>query len=86
MAKLKPSSVGLALGLFLALIQILRSIVAWLFPNFVAYIIKNLTFNAISIQPPVVTVSSFIIGLVALFAGGLIGGIIFARVYNWAVK
>ncbi|MBI2656223.1 hypothetical protein HYX03_00605 [Candidatus Woesearchaeota archaeon] len=86
MAKLKPSSVGLALGLLLAVIQILRSIVAWLFPNFVAYIIKNLTFNAISIQPPIVTAASFIIGLIALFAGGFVLGTIFGMIYNWAVK
>ncbi|MDP3765759.1 MAG: DUF5676 family membrane protein [Nanoarchaeota archaeon] len=83
MAKLKSLSVGLALGVFLAIIYTVRTIIIWLFPNFIVNLAKKMTYNMIYIQPAVITIDSFVIGIVALFVCGLILGIIFAWVYNW---
>mgnify|MGYP001587394109 FL=1 len=86
MAKLKPLSIGLTLGVFLAVIYTLRTIIVWLFPNFVVNLAKKITYNMISIQPAIITVDAFVIGLVVLFVGGLVWGIVFAWVYNWVAK
>ncbi len=84
MAK-KPSaiSLGFSVGIFLVVIHALRTIAVWLFPNVVASVLKKLTYNAIYIQPPVLSVDSFLIGLVALFAAGFVCGFVFAIVYKW---
>ena len=86
MAKLKPLSIGLTLGVFLAVIYTLRTIIVWLFPNFVVNLARKVTYNMISIQPAIITVDAFVIGLVVLFVGGLVWGIVFAWVYNWVAK
>mgnify|MGYP001568324538 FL=1 len=86
MAKLKPLTIGLTLGAFLAVIYAIRTIIIWLFPNFVVNLAKKITYNMISIQPAVITVDAFVIGLVVLFVAGLVWGIIFAWVYNKVVK
>ncbi|MBI2654445.1 hypothetical protein HYX02_06590 [Candidatus Woesearchaeota archaeon] len=86
MAKLKPLSLGLALGVFLVICYVIRTIVIWLFPNFVVNLAKKVTYNMLALQPPVITIDAFVIGLVVLFVGGLITGIIFAWVYNWVGK
>ena len=86
MPKLKPLSVGLSLGIFLAVIYTIRTIVIWLFPDFVLNLAKKITYNMISLQPAVITVDAFVIGVVALFVGGLVWGIVFAYVYNWAAR
>ena len=86
MAKLKSLSAGLALGVFLAVIYTVRTIIIWLFPNFVVNLAKKMTYNMIYIQPAVITIDSFVIGVVVLFIGGLIWGIVFAWIYNWIAK
>lgn len=86
MAKLKTLSIGLALGIFLAVIYAIRTIIIWLFPDFVVNLAKKITYNMISIQTAVITIDSFVIGIVVLFAAGLICGIVFALVYNWIAK
>lgn len=86
MAKLKPLSVGLALGVFLAICYVIRTIVIWLFPNFIVNLAQRVTYNMLALQPPVITIDAFVIGIILLFVGGLITGIIFALVYNWVGK
>lgn len=83
MAKLKPLSIGLTLGVFLAVVYTLRAILIWSFPNFVVNLAKKVTNNMIPIQPAVITLDAFVIGVVVLFVGGLVWGIVFAWVYNW---
>src|SRR3989338_1166893 len=55
MPKLKPSSIGLTLGVFLAILYTIRTIIIWLFPNFVVNLAKKITYNMISIQPAIIT-------------------------------
>ena len=86
MPKLKPLSIGLTLGVFLAVIYTIRTIIMWLFPNFIVNLAKKITYNMISIQPAVITADAFVIGVVVLFVGGLVWGIVFALIYNWIVK
>ena len=86
MAKLKPASVGLALGLMLAILYTIRAIVLLLFPNFAVNVAKKVVNNVISIQPPVITSDSYVIGVVVVFIAGLVWGIIFSWVYNLVSK
>ena len=86
MAKLKPLSIGLTLGVFLAVIYTIRTIIMWFFPDFVVNLAKKITYNMISIQPAVITIDAFVIGVIALFIGGFVAGIVFAWVYNWVAK
>ena len=86
MPKLKPLSIGLTLGIFLVAIYTIRTIIIWLFPDFVVNLAKKVTYNMISIQPAVITVDAFVIGVVVLFVGGLVWGIVFAFVYNWIAR
>jgi len=86
MAKLKPLTIGLTLGTFLAVIYAIRTVIIWLFPNFVVNLAKKITYNMISIQPAVITVDAFVIGLVVLFVAGLVWGVVFSLVYNKVVK
>ena len=86
MAKLKPLTIGLTLGAFLAVIYAIRTVIIWLFPNFVVNLAKKITYNMISIQPAVITVDAFVIGLVVLFVAGLVWGVVFSLVYNKVVK
>ncbi len=86
MPKLKPLTIGLILGVFLAVIYTIRTFIVWLFPNFIVNLAKKITYNMISIQPAVITIDAFVIGVIALFVGGLVWGIVFAWIYNWVVK
>ena len=86
MPKLKPLTIGLTLGVFLAFIYTIRTIIIWLFPNFIVNLAKKITYNMISIQPAVITIDAFVIGVVVLLVGGLVWGIVFALVYNWIVR
>ncbi len=86
MAKLKPLTIGLTLGAFLAVIYAIRTVIIWLFPNFVVNLAKKITYNMISIQPAVITVDAFVIGLAVLFVAGLVWGVVFSLVYNKVVK
>ena len=84
--KLSSASVGLAFGLFLAVIHILRTIAIWLYPNFVINIIKKLSYNAVYVQPPIISVEAFSIGLMFLLVFGFVCGTIFAWTYNWFAR
>ena len=86
MPKLKPLSIGLTLGIFLAVIYTIRTIIIWLFPNFVVNLAKKVTYNMIFIQPAAITLDAFVIGVVVLFVAGLIWGIVFGIVYNWVAR
>ncbi len=86
MPKLKPLTIGLILGVFLAVIYTIRTVIVWLFPGFIVNLAKKITYNMISVQPAVITVDAFVIGVIVLFIGGLVWGIVFALVYNWVNK
>ncbi len=86
MPKLKPLSIGLTLGIMLAILYTIRTIVLLLFPNFIVNISNKVVYKMITINPPVITIASFVVGIIALFLGGLILGIVFALVYNWVNK
>ena len=86
MAKLKGTKIGLTLGAFLAVIYTIRTIILWIFPDFVVNLARKITYNMIPIQPAVITTDAFAIGVVVLFVGGLVWGIVFAWVYNWIAK
>jgi len=59
MTKLKSSSVGLTLGLMLAILYTLRTIVLLLFPDFVVSWANKIVYNMISIKTPVITADAF---------------------------
>ena len=86
MAKIKPLSIGLTLGVFLAVIYAVRTIVIWLFPNFVVNLARKVTNNMLLIQIPVITSDALVIGIATFFIVGLIWGAIFAWIYNWTAK
>jgi len=86
MAKLKPLSVGLSLGIFLPTVYALRTIIFWLFPNLIVSLAQKLPYDMGSIQPGTIIPSSFVIGVFVLFIVGFVGGIIFALVYNRIAK
>ena len=86
MTKLKPSSVGLTLGIMLAILYALRTIVLLLFPDFVVSWANKIVYNMISIRMPVITADSFVIGIVVLFIAGFVLGAAFSLVYNKVVK
>ena len=82
MAKLKPSSIGLTLGVMLAVLYTLRTIALLLFPNFIVNVANKIVYNMISIKVPVITIDAFVIGIIALFIGGFVLGYVFSLVYN----
>ena len=86
MPKLKPSSVGLTLGIMLAILYTLRTIILLLFPDFVVSWANKIMYNMISIKAPAITIDAFIIGIVVLFIAGFIWGVVFSAVYNRVVK
>ena len=86
MPKLKPSSVGLTLGIMLAILYTLRTIILMLFPDFVINWANKIMYNMVSIKTPVITIDAFIIGIVVLFIAGFIWGVVFSAVYNRVVK
>ena len=86
MAKLKPSSVGLALGIMLAVLYTLRTIALLLFPDFLVNVANKVMYNMVLINAPVITAYAFVIGIIALFVGGLVLGAVFSLVYNRVVK
>ena len=83
MAKLKPLSVGLSLGIFLPVVYTLRTLVFWLFPNFIVSLAQKLPYDMTFVQPATITPGAFVIGIVVLFIAGFVWGAIFAFVYNW---
>ena len=86
MPKLKPLSVGLSLGLTLAVIYTLRTLVFWLFPGFVVSVAQRLPYDIASMQPAAILPSAYTAGIILLFIAGLIWGIIFSFIYNWISK
>ena len=86
MAKLKPLSIGLTLGVMLAVLYTLRTIILLLFPDFVVNFANKIMYSMISIRMPVITIDAFVTGVVVLFVAGFILGIVFALVYNKVVK
>lgn len=82
MAKLKPLSVGLSLGIFLALIYTIRTVLIWMFPNFVLTLAKKISYSMIFIQPAIITFDAYLTGVIALFVVGLVAGVVFSLVYN----
>ena len=82
MAKLKPAKIGLTLGLMLAVLYTIRTIILLLFPDFVVNWANKITYSMISIRMPVITIDAFIIGVVVLFFAGLVWGTVFSFVYN----
>ena len=86
MAKLKPLSVGLALGIMLAVLSALKTIFLLLFPNFIVNISNKIMYRMITVNLPVITIDSFVIVIVTLFFGGLALGVVFSLVYNKVMK
>lgn len=82
MAKLKPTKIGLSLGLMLAVLYTIRTIALLLFPNFIVGLANKIMYNMIAIKAPIITIDSFVIGIVALFIGGFVLGFLFTLVYN----
>ena len=82
MPKLKPSSIGLTLGVMLAVLYTLRTIALLLFPNFIVNVANKIVYNMIFIKVPVITIDAFVIGIIALFIGGFVLGYVFSLVYN----
>jgi len=82
MPKLKPLSVGLTLGIMLAVLYTIRTIALLLFPNFIVNLANKIMYKMITINLPVITVESYVIGVVALFIGGFVLGALFGVVYN----
>ena len=82
MAKLKGTKIGLTLGLMLAVLYTLRTIILLLFPDFVVSWANKIMYNMISIRMPVITIDAFVTGVIVLFAAGFIWGIVFSLVYN----
>ena len=86
MPKLKPLSIGLTLGVMLAILYTIRTLALLLFPNFIVNVANKLMYKMISINLPVITIDSYVIGVIALFVGGLVLGIAFGLVYNKVAK
>ena len=86
MAKLKPTKIGLTLGIMLAVLYTLRTIILLLFPNFVVNWANKIMYNMVSIKTPVITTDAFVTGIVVLFIAGFIWGVVFSLVYNKVVK
>lgn len=86
MAKLKPSSVGLSLGTMLAVLYTIRTIALLLFPDFIVNVANKIVYKMVAINPPVITIDSFVIGIIALFIGGFVLGAVFSLVYNKVAK
>lgn len=86
MAKLKGTKIGLALGIMLAILYTLRTIILMLFPDFVINWANKIMYNMVSIKTPVITIDAFIIGIAVLFIAGFIWGVVFSAVYNRVVK
>ena len=86
MPKLKPAKIGLTLGLMLAVLYTIRTIILLLFPDFVVNFANKIMYNMISIGMPVITIDAFVTGIIVLFIAGFIWGVVFAFVYNKVVK
>lgn len=86
MAKLKGTRIGLALGTMLAALYTIRTIALLLFPDFIVNVANKIVYKMVAINPPVITIDSFAIGIIALFIGGLVLGVVFSLFYNKVVK
>ena len=84
--KLKPTSIGLTLGILLVILTTLKTIIIYLFPDLIVKYSNKITYGMISIRPPVITSDAFVIVIAAVFFGGLVLGIAFSWVYNWVVR
>ena len=82
MAKLKGTKIGLSLGLMLAVLYTLRTIILLLFPSFVVNGANKIMYSMISIRMPVITIDAFVTGVIVLFVGGFVLGFVFSLVYN----
>ena len=82
MQKLKPTKIGLTLGLMLAILYTLRTIILLLFPDFIVNLANKIMYYMIAIKSPVITFDAFVFGVVALFIGGFVLGTFFSLVYN----
>ena len=82
MPKLNPLSVGLTLGIMLAVLYTIRTIALLLFPDFLVNVASKIMYKMIAINLPVVTLDSYVIGIAALFIGGFVLGALFGVVYN----
>lgn len=86
MAELKGTRLGLALGTMLAALYTIRTIALLLFPDFIVNVANKIMYKMITINPPVITIDSFVIGIIALFIGGSVLGVVFSFFYNKAAK
>ncbi|MBI2541775.1 hypothetical protein HYV80_03645 [Candidatus Woesearchaeota archaeon] len=86
MPKLKPLYTGLSLGITLAIIYTLRTLVFWMFPGFVVTIAQKLPYDIASLQPLAILPSAYVAGITFLFAAGFVWGVVFAWVHNWIAK
>ena len=86
MAKLKATKIGLTLGVMLAVLYTIRTIILLLFPDFLVNIANKLMYGMISITVPDITIEAFAIGIIVLFFAGFIWGTVFSLVYNKVVK
>ena len=82
MTKLKPAKIGLTLGLMLAVLYTIRTIILLLFPAFVVNLANKVMYNMISIRMPVITINAFVTGIIVLFVAGFVFGFVFSLVYN----
>lgn len=86
MPKLKPLQVGLSLGITLAIIYTLRTLVYWLFPGFVVTLAQKLPADIASMQPSAVLMPAYLAGIILLFIAGFVWGAVFSYIYNWVAK
>lgn len=86
MTKIKTAKIGLTFGIMLAILYTLRTIILMLFPDFVVNVANQVMYRMITINPPLITIYSFVIGIIVVFVGGFVFGFIFSLIYNKIVK
>lgn len=83
MTILKPVGIGLALGLTFSIISVLCAILVYLFPEGM-FSLANSIFHGIEFsQASSFSFVNVLIGVIALFIIGFVGGWIFGRINNW---
>lgn len=86
MPKLKPFYVGLSLGMTLAVVYTLRTLVYRLFPGFVVTVAQRMPADIAQMQPSAILPSAYFAGIILLFIAGFIWGIVFSLIFNWIAK
>ena len=86
MPKLTQIKIGFTLGIMLAILYTIRTIILLLFPGFVVNWANKVMYNMIAIKVPVITIESFVVGVIVLFIGGFVLGTVFSLVYNRVAK